>query len=182
MIDEGTYIAQPRDWKFCESKGGTEQFAVSLEIVEGPKKGTRMTWAGSFASAASEELVYKAMRSMGFSGQMTDAGEVTLDKEKSVSIVVEHEDYEGKTRARVRYINDLGGGLGGFKAISPVKNSRLRERFAVLGSRFESEYGAPPISSAPPKRKDPAPASAGSEDFPNDNFDTPVADDDDIPF
>lgn len=115
---------------FGYTKEDVRQVVANLEIIEGEYTGRRLTWFGFFKSAKSAEIAVKALRVMGFKGDDLDT---VFDQplDNVVSIVVEHDEYDGKTRAKVAWINDPNGGQG-FKMAKPMSKDDMRKFSAQM--------------------------------------------------
>lgn len=106
MIEQGTYKARGVSGALGMTGTGKEQVAIELEILEGEPKGQRVTWHGYFTDATFDRTI-ESLRLLGWQGtDLSDLSGVGLNE---VSIVIEHEQYDGKTRARVQWINAVGG-------------------------------------------------------------------------
>jgi hypothetical protein len=122
MIEEGTYTAHAVQWDW--GFAGTDkkrQIAVQFEILEGPYAGYTITWFGFFT----EKTMQRTIESLRYCGWQDDdiikmEGMGTLQ----VQIVVGHEEWEGKPRAKVRWVNRLGGGT--IKLESPMDMAQKR--------------------------------------------------------
>lgn len=174
LFPAGRYLARPVLWMLTETKSGAEQYAVELEVTSPDEAlaGQHLTWFGGFSSDKATEITVKALRVLGWTGDDLDA--VALATDKDVSITVEHEEYQGKTQVRVRWINPLGG----LAVRAPLAADRRRGfaermRGAIAGIDAKTGWTAPPAApgngSAP---RAPAPAPAAP----------PAGVDDDIPF
>lgn len=169
---------------------GTPQVAVLFAILDdGPHKGRRLTWMGYFTEDAVDRTV-DALRYCGFKGDEL-AALPTQKLDQEVSITVEHEEYDGKTRAKIAWVNAAGGG-GGMKMANPMNEGDLRRFSAQFKSKVKSKPVVEGPKAAPPSMAAaaPAPAPAPSEP-PEDKGDDPWAAgneqppphrDDDIPF
>jgi len=145
--------------QFGASKNkGTKQVVLNMEIVEGDYAGSRLAWFGYFTQDSADRTI-EALRLVGFKGDDL----ATLPTQKlgqRVSIVVEEEEYDGKVRSKIAWINRLGG--GGMKLERTMDANELRLFAAQLKARVRSkpevagEAAAPaPRGSAPdPKRPD----------------------------
>lgn len=103
-MKSGTYKAKVESHAITESSKGNEQAAVTFR-VDGA--GT-ITWWGSFSEKAAPHTI-KALLVCGLKGN-NPAGPLEVGKE--VSIVIEDEvGQDGKTRAKVRWVNALGGAV-----------------------------------------------------------------------
>ena len=107
LIPEGSYRARAGAAALGTAKTGTEQVAVEIILLEGPGAGSRLTWYGYFNSDANIERAVESLRLLGWQGNDLDA----LDGLGSTEVfaVIGHEEYNGEWRARVKWINDMGG-------------------------------------------------------------------------
>lgn len=91
-------------------------------------------------------------------------------KGKPVQLVIEHETFEGKLRAKVLYLNPPGF-IGGFKMPDSADRKKVMDNY---GSRFRAlAGGTPPVAkkSAPPPATAPAPAPASDPNAPTATMD-----------
>lgn len=171
---------------------GTPQVGVCFEITAGPHSGDRITWIGYFTDK-SEERTLGALRIAGFKGDDLDKfNEQHPDQE--VHLVIEHEESQkdGKTYAKVAWVNDPKRS-GGFVMSKPMESKELR----MFAARFKSKLkGIPTVEGAKAERKPRSAAPAADVDngswSGNDNPDPPAprdydqsppkGSDDDIPF
>lgn len=106
MVKPGIYRATILNHAISETRGGNPQAAVTFSF-EADGKSHNMTWFGSFKEGKAQEITIKALLACGLKGN-NPAGELDIGKE--VSITVEHETGDdGKTRAKIRWVNALGG-------------------------------------------------------------------------
>lgn len=104
---QGTFRAHAVDGRaeLQLSKSDNPQVRVEFEIDDGPEKGRRLSWWGNLSDAAFDRT--KAdLAKLGWKSETWNdvTGLIT-----SVEIVVEEEEYNGKTQSRVRWINEIGG-------------------------------------------------------------------------
>lgn len=105
MIKPGTYTATVLNHAITSTQKGDPQAAVSFSCADN-EGSHQITWYGSFSEKA-RPFTIKSLLACGLKGN-NPAGPLEIGKE--VSIVVEHEtDDAGKTRAKVRWVNALGG-------------------------------------------------------------------------
>lgn len=134
MIPEGTYKMRPKAAGLLENHSGNEQAGIEFEFVENDYP--PMAWYGSFASDAAVEYTVKVLRVCGWEGlDLSDLTSIERNKPE-VQCVVEHETYEGKTRAKIKYVNKIGtrvseAGLDPARAKAFAAN--MRSRIAALG-------------------------------------------------
>lgn len=108
MIQPGNYRARATGYQFGFAETGTEQVAVTFEIVEeGEHRGQSITWFGFFTPSSSERTV-EALRTCGWQGD--DLSDLAGIDRNEVALVIEHEEYNGKIVVRVRWINRVGTG------------------------------------------------------------------------
>lgn len=106
MIQPGTYIAKVVSHAISETKGGDPQAAITFSFTEAGKIQHSLTYFGSFKEKA-RPFTIKALLACGLKGN-NPAGPLEIGKE--VSIVVENEEgQDGKIRAKIRWVNQLGG-------------------------------------------------------------------------
>lgn len=103
MIKPGVYIGTVVGHNVGETKNFEPQVAVnfSLSTDEGPQK---ITYFGYFTEKAAKYTIQNLI-TCGLKGNHP-AGDLEIGKQ--VELVIENEAYEGKTRAKVRYINEIG--------------------------------------------------------------------------
>ncbi len=103
MIPKGTYRARAESWDLGFTSSGKEQVGVVCHLID---IGQRIAWYGYFTEKSTPYTI-AALRAFGFRG--TDLSDLTgLDAE--VELVIDHETYEGKTRAKIKFVNTPGGG------------------------------------------------------------------------
>jgi hypothetical protein len=186
LIAEGTYeaVAFPIDTadgpayaQFGESaQKATPQVVVNCEILDGEEVGRRIAWIGYFTEATTQRTV-ESLRYFGFKGDDL-ATLVTQKLEQRVQIVVEHEDYNNRTRARVSWVNRPGG--GGLRLSDPMSKDGLRKfaaRMKAAVRAIPEATGAKAEGGARPAPKPSTPPTDGRRDDA-----PPHGDDDGIPF
>lgn len=162
MIPAGNYkaVATPVEGAYAQlgmSTTGNQQVLVQFEILEGPMAGRRIPWWGSFTDKSWTRTM-EALRYCGFkSDDMYLLPEQTLDQE--VAIVVEHSEYQGKTNARVRWVNAPHSGV---KLAKPMNPSELRNFSAMMkakAAQVKAVDGQKAGSTPAPKTDDVPPPS-----------------------
>ena len=109
MIESGRHKATVLDVEFGRSGNDNDQVAVRFELEDGE----RIVWWGYFSDAAVSTTM-GAFEAMGWTPDRCDFGQVDsqpADFWNEVSLVIEHEEDQrtGEPRARVRWVNSLGG-------------------------------------------------------------------------
>jgi hypothetical protein len=184
VIPEGKYKARGVEGALSETSKGNPQVAILIEIIEGEHAGENYTWYGHFTEKT-EERTLESLRHLGWSTD--DLTDLTGIDANEVSITIGHEDdQEGKTRARVRWVNAPGG-----LAIKERMNDGAAKQFAArmkgaaIASRQKASGGAKSASSGQSRqssggygggqsngRRPPAdePNPFGADDFPKDGI------------
>lgn len=142
MLPAGKYVAKAIDAALGKAGTGTYQLAVNLQVQEGEHKDKCIIWFGYLSENALPYTV-EAMTALGWSGDdVTDLKGITANE---VQIVVDSEEYEGRTRSKVQYVNKLGGG--------PIVKERLgADEERALAAKLKGRIAAM-------RAKSPAPAS-----------------------
>ena len=158
--------------------------AVNFEVISGPHSGQKITAFLYFGDTVSKsgkttaERSLESLRACGFTGDDIDKfADQTPDIE--VEIVVQHEEYKGKMRAKVAWINAASRG---FTFDKPLESTSLRKFSAQLKSTLKS---IPAVNGKKAERQPATAAPAGDEWSGNDQL--PPPDDvpppnDDLPF
>ncbi len=163
--DDGDFWAQ-----FGVSSNGNEQVVVNFEILDGEHAGETMAWFGSFTDKTADKTL-EGLRNCGWRGSdLATASTGPLEQE--VSIVVQEEEYQGKVRSKIRWVNRPGGG-GAFKLEKPMARNDMKmfsSKMKAKAASIPEVKGAAPDRSVPP---DPPPAAApdtgaqhGADDVP----------------
>jgi hypothetical protein len=152
MINEGRYTARAKSWDFGVTDNNNEQFAILFEITDGPEKGQSMTWYGMFLQGIDKngepydmaKQTIETMRICGWSGD--DLMNVDGIDTNEVQIVIRHETFEGKTRAKIKFVNKPGG-LG-------IKNKLPESGRASLAKKFRGlALSVPKVEAQRPMRE-----------------------------
>lgn len=174
MLQPGTYVARAVEGKLGYAKTGTERVAVRFEIVEPAEAaGQSIIWDGWLTDNAFERTV-ESLRHAGMTGDDLVALEGLGSK--NVELVIAEEEYQGEFRAKVKWVNKLGGGRGLTVGAMPEDKAkefaaRMRARVAGIGGQ---RPGAGPRPT--PQRRDTVPAPPPSAAA------KPPVREDDIPF
>lgn len=151
LIAEGRYPARAVDWKLSETLGGKEQVAIEFAFTADGKAASRL-WFGFFTDGTWART-FESLKACGWRG--TDPLELDTPQAdlsaNEVSIVIEHERYEGKWRDRIAFVNAQGG-INITRPLAPEKRQAFAQR--VKGLFLSAEAGGPPSTT----RKQAAPA------------------------
>lgn len=161
----GTYRARgvAGSAQLGKTDAGAPQIAAAYEITaEGPHQGTTLPWFGFFTDKTKKRTL-ESLRLSGWSND--DIGEIEGFGDTEVDIVVGHSTWEGKTSARVDWVNRAGS--GGIALKSPM-NDAERKAFAakLKGDAVQSRKSVAPTTTAKPTPKA-SPKKNGSGDHPN---------------
>ena len=123
MIEPGTYKAKLIDYGITESSNGKP--TVVLKFIN--ENGDEIShWM--YLTEKAQPYTAKTLMVFGYNGEdLTQLAAGTegglLDTTKEVEIVMENEEWEGKTRCKVKWINEPGG--GGFKKLAKAEATKL---------------------------------------------------------
>lgn len=181
MIPEGTFRAARRNGRGAIrvveiGKNKTPCLEVDLRIIdEGPINGSAITFQGWLTDGAWKKTV-EALRVLGWIGNdisevpdLADAGALANECE----IVIEHEEYNGKVRAKIAWLNAPGG--RGTKITGSALTS-FAERLKSSIASVPMPEGVKPSSAPAATRPTASAASAPPTD------DIPPPGDDENPF
>ncbi len=158
MIDAGTYRAKAVSAALGNTSTGKEQLGIEFELMDvDGVAGPHITYYGYFTDAALEFTV-KALRACGWKGtDLTDLAGLT---DNEVSLVIAHEEYEGKVTAKVQWVN-APGGLAMKSQLDPDA-AKMKGRIAALGTTSARQIREP----KPPKSQNSEPPPHGDADLP----------------
>lgn len=143
------YRAKALEWALGESANGHPQVGVVFDILTENAEAPRMTWYGYFSDAAWERTV-ESLRHMGWKGEDPSVLE-GLDANE-VELVVDDEVFDGKTYAKVLFVNRAGG----IAMKAPLTGDKLKAFGASMKERirgFDASKGerrAQPTPAAKP--------------------------------
>jgi hypothetical protein len=148
-IPAGVYRARPITAALSKSKNGSEQAAVEFELTE--LESRRLTWFGSFSGGA-RDITLKTLRTLGWAGDdLADLSGIVSGAE-DFEIKVEHEDYQGKTYTKIKWVNKIGGpALQNQMGQDEAKAFAARMKGAVVA--FNKKDAAPKTNGAPPRQQ-----------------------------
>lgn len=130
MITTGKKIARTAGARFIQAEKGTLGIEVAFRFKDGETE-EKMNWVGWLSPAAIENTMKTLVEALDFNGDdtidpatnMLNAG--ALNKEKDVELVIDTEEYEGKSRLRIKWVNAPGGGPGFKTLAAPVAKAHL---------------------------------------------------------
>ncbi|HZL99005.1 MAG TPA: hypothetical protein VFD43_02035 [Planctomycetota bacterium] len=151
MIAPGTYRAKVGsidDVQFGFTEKGNEQVAVAFTLLVEPYVNAQITWFGYFTDKTVETTL-KALRNCGW--QTDDLNDLTGVDAREVDLVIEsEEDQQGRLRARVRWVNQVGGKVKLNNTMSPEQRVSFASRMkgTVVAHRDGTAPKAPRLPSA----------------------------------
>jgi hypothetical protein len=175
-LENAKYTAKAIGCSFGNSENGNTQIAIDFEITEGEHAGAWLPWVGHFTELTADRTI-ESLRHMGWQGDDLaeldglDAAGIAEKLPDVVSLVCEPEEYDGKQRLRVRWVNK-GAGKFAFKA--PVTGQDLRAFAAQMRAKVRA------IRPEAGPRRTTAPAGNGSR--PTQPHPNAPGNRDDIPF
>lgn len=128
MVDEGKYRAAAVKGSvvITETAKGKEHVVADFRITEGEFAGETLSWRGWLSDKAMPYTI-AALKAMGWDGRsLAELGDLPGE----VSIQVEHDEYGGKTTAKVAFVNAPPRRLAADKA-------------AALDARMKAAEAAP---------------------------------------
>ena len=108
MINPGTYKAKIQDYGLVQNQKGQPQVKVFFKFNE---TGETFSWFGNLSTPVGQEITTKTLITLGATPANIDKIENglasnVLDTQKEFELVVENNEYNGKTSPRIKYIND----------------------------------------------------------------------------
>lgn len=165
---KGKFKAKAKTWGLGEASTGNKEVAVLFDILDEAAEFSALTWRGHFSDAAWERTV-ESLRICGWEGDDLTKLE-GLDKNE-VELVVEEEEYEGKTQTKVRWVNRIGSlnikaPLEGdkLKSFAAAMQSKIRAFDASKGRKRTNATGAQPSTS--PSHRSPEPPPLTDDNIP----------------
>ncbi|HAM59861.1 MAG TPA: hypothetical protein DCQ64_32395 [Candidatus Rokubacteria bacterium] len=162
-------LSTAKSWVLGESDKGQVNLAVSFPVKDAEGNERFIVWRGYFTEKTTDRTI-ESLRYMGFEGDDL-SNLVGLDKNQ-VELVIEDEEYEGKTYERVQFINKAGGALTkqplvGEKAsaFAAQLKGAFRAFDAAAGKRVSTKPGAAKAAPATGPLGD-EPPPLGNDDIP----------------
>jgi hypothetical protein len=182
--DEGGGEAYAR---FALTKAGNRQVAAHFKILnppEGVSVKYPLPWYGAFSSTPMgkkgktvAQVTVESLRAMGLKGNDLAAAQ-DQDLDQLVSVMVEHNEWDGKVRPRIAFVNTPGGGA--IKLNNPMPLQEVRKFAAMMRDSLGKvpEVGGTRVASQAPAAEQ---ASHNTTSAPVDDQ-PPPPEEDDIPF
>src|SRR5262249_11788611 len=127
---------------------GKEQVAVRFRMTEGEHEGKTVLWYSYFNTQENATRTLNSLRACGWIGD--DLSDLQGIENNEVEIVLEVEEYEGKTRTKVRWVNAMGGGPILTKRMSDAEKKAFSARMKGLAVALRTR--SPSLSDQSHKR------------------------------
>ncbi len=142
LLPEGDYPVKAVKHRMGFSGNENEQIGILLNVTDGEYKGRRLLYYGTFTDAGMEFTI-KAMRALGMQGDDIERDAHTMYTSNAQAVaVVQHETYQGKTRAKVKWIN--GADVVMKHEMNPNELSAFSKRMKANFARYGSTGGSAP--------------------------------------
>jgi hypothetical protein len=188
LIQQGRHRATCFEFEFPEPKPGRAQaIALGFRMSDGDVDQGRVITAWKYFADGALAYTLEALRACGWRGD--NPADITIaDLANEVELVVQHEEYEGKWRAKVSFINPLGGGM--VKAEKRLEGNNLKSFGAAMRAKIRALDGGQRPAPKPAQTGQPAtsPQHTTRQAAPHPNapsggdWDAPPQADPDIPF
>lgn len=153
VTEAGTFMAKvkmPGNGWFGESgKKKTPFIRIPLLITDGPQKGREIVWKGYITQGAVAGTVKRLAKAFGWDGDLNklthghDDEDDNVFLNKACQVVVEEEEYEGKTYFRARWLNAIENDAGLPKDRVADLISSLNSLSKAAASEAQEEEDAP---------------------------------------
>jgi hypothetical protein len=159
---------------FGESKTGTPFIALPLTVTEGSQAGHEITAFLYLSDKAFDSTIARLKEVFGFNGDLMglNSGQHTFEG-MPVSFETDIEEYEGKQKCKVKWLNAPGGGGGGIKAPEPAKLAALLKALTPKGKAIAKTVAMAAGNLTPPPTPKAAPAAAAQPATPDNDDEVP---------
>ena len=164
LLPKGKYRAKAVGAEFGTSENGKDYCFVGFEIVGGPHAGESIgAWlyfpvdANNVPTAMAERSI-ESLRYCGCAFARGDITDTTGLGSTDVQLVVEHDEYQGKVRAKVKWVNKLASGVKSGDEMRPDQRKAFSAK--MRGLVLASGGGAPAT------RTNDEPPPIGDDDIP----------------
>jgi hypothetical protein len=150
MLEAGYYRARAVEWALGKTEKGKPHVAVRFETFDDQGlPGEHITWYGYFTEKT-EERTLESLQHCGWEGD--DITDLSGIERNEVQLVVERDEYEGKVRSKVAWVNKPGG--GGISIKAPLDEAEK--------AQFAREMKAKVLAMRQGQRRPPASRSASA--------------------
>jgi hypothetical protein len=150
MIPNGSYTAKAKSGALGTTSGGKEQVAVQFVVGDGEQAGETITWYGYFTEKSVDRTL-ESLRIAGWRGDdLADLSDLSREDAPVVELVIAAEVYEGKTNARVKWINRPGNGPALKKQLDAPAAQSFAEKMRVRVAAFDAKNPTAKVAAPPP--------------------------------
>lgn len=152
----GTFDATVVDYGASTTKKGSPMVMIRFKYEDGDKDAHFINWYGTFASDKSSEITCEALAVCGWTTNSPadlakGAGSGVLDETRQVSITLKNDEYEGKVRLKVAYINPPGGAgfrdsMGHAEAVKAFSGINI----GAIAAQARKKHGTKPVPNLAP--------------------------------
>ena len=178
MLNPGNYSGIATGPKLYETEKGALMFGCLITVTSPPDYVNETITCRQCIVAKDgtiSEITTKMLREV-FDWMTEDPFWIVDNCEETpLDFTVEHEDYDGKTRDRVRWMNRPGEGGGG--GLGNVKEADRKDVLRKYGSRFRAMAGGKAVSA--PKKTAPPPAKKSAPPPPSKKAEATASNEDD---
>lgn len=140
MLPDGKYTAQYVGHVHGTSSTGKEQIELEWRVTDGPYEGEKIRSWHYFSTDKAAEISFKALENAGWDGEdifrLNGLGSVPVE------IVVKSEEYQGKMRSRVQWVNKPRG--------QAPETQEFSSRLAELAAKRRGGVVAQPVATGKP--------------------------------
>lgn len=145
----GTHRAHAKEWQLGMSSTGKEQIGVMFQIIGGEHDGKHITWFGYFTDGALDRTL-ESLRHCGWDSD--SLAELDNLGANEVELVCEDEEYEGRWRTRVKWVNRVSR-LQMKEQMSPQQVQAFAAKLRGRTVASKQKYGAQPSSNGSSARQ-----------------------------
>ena len=129
LFPKGKYRARAdREVEWGTSDKGSDYCVVDFQVTQGELQGDHIK-AWLYFTEATRDRSIESLRYCGCTFPANDITDVTGIDANEVEIVVDHETYEGKTKAKVKWVNAArGAGVKDEQRMDPHAKKSFAER------------------------------------------------------
>lgn len=135
MYAKGEFLAEVVSGTLAVAQTGTEQAAMQFRFLEGDNQGQTISEYLALSDAALPYSIPK-LRVCGWTGD--DVSDLSMCTGTKVRLVIKHEEYMGKVRARVQFINKVRE----LPKLEEGKRMSIAEKLKAKIAAIEAQAGA----------------------------------------
>lgn len=162
-LTNGTYRARAIEAHLGESSRGTPQIVLVFRVEGGAADGDHITAYLYFSDAAAKRSM-ESLRACGWQG--TDIEDLSTVGSRDCEIVLAYEEYEGRERLKVQWINEIGR-VATVAEMKPDARRAFAAKMRALAVTVPAKAGStPPAERQAPPPRQPAQEPSIEDDLP----------------